>query len=72
MGSAYSTEEAMDKSPPPIEENYTVLETPASTEATKSLDVQRFLSLLGRLLEMDARLKHGAKPCDAFRDGLLG
>jgi hypothetical protein len=49
MGSAYSTEEAMDKPPPPIEENYTVLETPASTEATKSLDVQRFLSLLAKL-----------------------
>ena len=33
---------------------------------------QRFLSLLGRLLEMEARLKRGAQPGDAFRDGLLG
>ena len=33
---------------------------------------QRFLSLLGRLLEVEARLKRGAQPGDAFRDGLLG
>jgi len=33
---------------------------------------QRFLSLLGRLLEVEARLKRGALPGDAFRDGLLG
>ena len=32
----------------------------------------RFLALLGRLLEVEARLKRGAQPCDAFRDGLLG
>ncbi|BEV35463.1 DNA polymerase III subunit delta [Synechococcus sp. M16CYN] len=31
-----------------------------------------FLSLLGRLLEVEARLKRGAIPGDAFRDGLLG
>ena len=33
---------------------------------------QRFLSLLGRLLEVEARLKRGAQPGDAFRDGLRG
>ena len=33
---------------------------------------KRFLSLLGRLLEVEARLKRGAMPGDAFRDGLLG
>ena len=33
---------------------------------------KRFLTLLGRLLEVDARLKRGALPGDAFRDGLLG
>ena len=33
---------------------------------------KRFLSLLGRLLEVEARLKRGAQPGDAFRDGLLG
>jgi DNA polymerase-3 subunit delta len=33
---------------------------------------QRFLSLLGRLLEVEARLKRGSQPGDAFRDGLLG
>ena len=33
---------------------------------------KRFLSLLGRLLEVEARLKRGALPADAFRDGLLG
>ena len=33
---------------------------------------QRFLSLLGRLLEVEAGLKRGALPGDAFRDGLLG
>ena len=33
---------------------------------------KRFLSLLGRLLEVEARLKRGALPGDAFRDGLLG
>ena len=27
--------------------------------------------LLGRLLEVEARLKRGAQPGDAFRDGLL-
>ena len=33
---------------------------------------KRFLSLLGRLLEVEARLKRGALPGDAFRDGLSG
>ena len=33
---------------------------------------KRFLSLLGRLLDVEARLKRGAQPGDAFRDGLLG
>ena len=33
---------------------------------------KRFLSLLGRLLEVEARLKRGSPPGDAFRDGLLG
>ena len=33
---------------------------------------KRFLSLLGRLLEVEAQLKRGARPGDAFRDGLLG
>ena len=33
---------------------------------------KRFLSLLSRLLDVEARLKLGAQPCDAFRDGLLG
>ncbi len=32
---------------------------------------KRFLSLLGRLLEVEARLKRGALPSHAFRDGLL-
>ena len=31
----------------------------------------RFLSLLSRLLEVDAALKRGALPGDAFRDGLI-
>ena len=33
---------------------------------------KRFLSLLSRLLEVEARLKRGTLPGDAFRDGLLG
>ena len=33
---------------------------------------KRFLSLLGRLLEVEALLKRGALPGNAFRDGLLG
>ena len=33
---------------------------------------KRFLSLLSRLLDVEARLKLGAQPSDAFRDGLLG
>jgi len=33
---------------------------------------KRFLSLLSRLLEVESRLKRGAQPGDAFRDGLLG
>jgi DNA polymerase-3 subunit delta len=33
---------------------------------------KRFLSLLGRLLDVEARLKRGALPGHAFRDGLLG
>jgi DNA polymerase-3 subunit delta len=33
---------------------------------------KRFLSLLGRLLEVEALLKRGAVPGNAFRDGLLG
>lgn len=33
---------------------------------------KRFLSLLGRLLEVEGRLKRGTSPADAFRDGLLG
>ena len=33
---------------------------------------KRFLSLLGRMLEVEARLKRGSQPKDAFRDGLLG
>ena len=33
---------------------------------------KRFLSLLSRLLDVEARLKLGAQPGDAFRDGLLG
>ncbi|MGB4700870.1 MAG: DNA polymerase III subunit delta, partial [Parasynechococcus sp.] len=33
---------------------------------------KRFLSLLGRLLEVEAQLKRGATPGHAFRDGLLG
>ena len=32
---------------------------------------KRFLSLLARLLEVEARLKRGTAPGDAFRDGLL-
>lgn len=32
---------------------------------------QRFLKLLSRLLEVEAALKRGATPCDAFRDGLI-
>jgi DNA polymerase-3 subunit delta len=35
-------------------------------------DSKRLLSLLGRLLEVEAMLKRGAVPGDAFRDGLLG
>ena len=34
--------------------------------------VKRFLSLLSRLLEVEAGLKRGVIPKDAFRDGLLG
>ena len=33
---------------------------------------QRCLRLLGRLLNVEAALKRGAQPGDAFRDGLLG
>jgi DNA polymerase-3 subunit delta len=33
---------------------------------------KRFLSLLGRLLEVEALLKRGSLPKNAFRDGLLG
>ena len=33
---------------------------------------KRFLSLLGRLLEVEALLKRGVLPGNAFRDGLLG
>ena len=33
---------------------------------------QRCLSLLSRLLNVEAALKRGAQPGDAFRDGLLG
>ena len=33
---------------------------------------KRFLSLLGRLLEVEALLKRGAIPGHAFRDGLMG
>ena len=33
---------------------------------------KRLLLLLSRLLEVEARLKRGALPGDAFRDGLLG
>ena len=33
---------------------------------------KRFLALLSRLLEVESRLKRGAQPGDAFRDGLLG
>ncbi|MFL0793652.1 MAG: DNA polymerase III subunit delta [Prochlorococcus sp.] len=33
---------------------------------------KRFLSLLSRLLEVEASLKRGVLPRDAFRDGLLG
>ena len=33
---------------------------------------KRFLSLLGRLLEVEALLKRGAPSGNAFRDGLLG
>ena len=33
---------------------------------------QRCLKLLGRLLNVEAALKRGAQPRDAFRDGLLG
>jgi DNA polymerase-3 subunit delta len=33
---------------------------------------QRCLNLLGRLLDVEAALKRGAQPGDAFRDGLLG
>ncbi|NDD46478.1 MAG: DNA polymerase III subunit delta, partial [Synechococcaceae bacterium WB9_4xB_025] len=32
----------------------------------------RCLKLLGRLLDVEAALKRGAQPGDAFRDGLLG
>ena len=32
----------------------------------------RCLKLLGRLLDVEAALKRGALPGDAFRDGLLG
>ena len=33
---------------------------------------QRCLKLLGRLLDVEAALKRGTQPGDAFRDGLLG
>ncbi len=33
---------------------------------------ERCLNLLGRLLDVEAALKRGAQPGDAFRDGLLG
>ncbi len=33
---------------------------------------QRCLTLLGRLLNVEAALKRGTRPSDAFRDGLLG
>lgn len=33
---------------------------------------KRFLSLLGRLLDVEAKLKRGSLPGDAFRDWLLG
>ena len=33
---------------------------------------QRCLNLLGRLLQVEAALKRGTQPGDAFRDGLLG
>ncbi len=33
---------------------------------------QRCLNLLGRLLDVEAALKRGTQPGDAFRDGLLG
>ena len=33
---------------------------------------QRCLNLLGRLLDVEAAVKRGAQPGDAFRDGLLG
>ena len=38
----------------------------------KGRSPKRFLSLLSRLLDVEARLKLGAQPGDAFRDGLLG
>ena len=33
---------------------------------------QRCLNLLGRLLDVEAAIKRGTQPGDAFRDGLLG
>ena len=52
MGAAAAKEAdaaALDAAPPPIEDNYALLDTPACAEATEALDVQRFLSLLAKL-----------------------
>ena len=52
MGAAAAKEAdaaALDATPPPIKENYALLDTPACAEATEALDVQRFLSLLAKL-----------------------
>ena len=38
----------------------------------KGRQPKRFLSLLGRLLEVEMLLKRGTTPGHAFRDGLLG
>jgi len=53
MGAAVSSEDvaAVDASPPPVEDNYALLDTPACAEATQALDVQRFLGLLAKLAQ---------------------
>ena len=52
MGAAAAKEAdaaALDAAPPPIEDNYALLESPACAEATDALDVQRFLSFLAKI-----------------------
>ena len=52
MGAAAAKEAdaaALDAAPPPIEDNYALLESPACAEATDALDAQRFLSFLAKI-----------------------